>query len=242
MVRSKVVNLTCRVVESGVELTAVVEYALKLIARSRSVRELDLTDELTRHRMNCDHTVLLFALEAAHIIDVVAGAVHALIQKRGLLALKLDILLRVQVAVENDHVIVAPESSDIAVFLGVVSYCSEALVFAPDRFRQLLDLAGQLDVLIGSDGKLVRVDENGSLVLDSAASRDEKILSRVECQAVCMIDRKRGRDLNDLSCAEIDLDYLAVLDIPVVQGEVCVTRIGACALEGIVSIELFACG
>ena len=235
-------NLTCRVIESGIELTAVVEYALKLIARSRSVRELDLTDELARHRMNCDHAVLLFALEAAHIIDVVADAVHALIEKGGLFAFEFDILLRIQIAVENDHVVVIAEPSYIAVFLGVVSYCSEALVFAPDRFRQLLDLAGQLDVFIRSDGQLVRIDENGSLVLDSAASRNEKILSRVECQAVCMIDRKRGRDLDDLSCAEIDLDYLAVLDIPVVQGEICISRIGACALKGIVSIELLACG
>ena len=126
---------------------------------------------------------------------------YSLVEKGCLLALECDILLRVQIAVENDDVVVAPEPSDIAVFLRVVCDRGEALILAPYGFRQPLDLLGQLDILVRCNRQCVRIDEYGSLVHDSAACSNKEVLSRVVCQAVRVIYRERGRDLDDIPCA-----------------------------------------
>ena len=234
--------LARRVVYSGIELHAVVEYALKLKPREPAVWESDPADELSGHGMDCDHTVSTAALEAADIVDVISGAVHALVEKGSLLAFEPDILFRLQIAVEYYDIVVTAEPSDVAVLLRIVCDGGEARVIASHGCREVLYLSRQLYVLVRDDFKSLRVDEHGALLLYPAAGREQKVLSGVIGQTVCVIYLERRGHLDDLKSVEADLDYFALLDLPVVQREIGNAVMGAGALECVIFIELLTCG
>ena len=135
-----IVILAAGQIESHVELPAVMEQALKFIARICPVRELDPSDILAGESVYSDQVVFPLAPEAADIIDVFSCTVHALIEKRGLPAFQLDVLLRVELAVKYDDVSRVDQPSYIAVSGFVICDRGETLVFAAYGFRKLFDL------------------------------------------------------------------------------------------------------
>ena len=80
--------------------------------------------------MDRNQVVFVFTFEAAYVVDVVAYTIHALVEKAGLFSFELHIFNRLQAAVKYDHIVVAPQPSDVAVVLFVIRNGCEALVLS----------------------------------------------------------------------------------------------------------------